>query len=206
MNNIIRSLIMLLASCALFACSDKELPEDAVYDPRFPETDSIYKKANDLYGQADHVLMYNNYLAELYIQTTADKKIQLVPNFDNVPKDLSSTFNIIRNKDGNIMYVAEFPYSEKGDWENIYENIFDDNGDLIMFVRKSSFIQNKVPIYEKSEYFYNSEHKLVKKTYLMKYGKGIEIPQGIKVEYSYRFPYEKYKTRKKWLYAHSLDK
>lgn len=210
MRNIFLTSLILFSSCFLFASCEKKLPEDAIYDPRYPETDKIIEEAKDILNQADHIFMRENYLVELYIQTD-DEEIKLVPHFQDVPENLSSTFNIIRNKDGNIMYVAEFPYSESGDWENIYESIYDSKGDLILFVRKSSFLHSdslntEVVIYEKSEYYYSSSHKLLKKTYLMKYAKQDQVPTGVKVDFPYRFDYKKYKTRRKFLRAHDLDK
>jgi hypothetical protein len=211
MRNILFTSLILFTSCLFLTACEKELPEDAVYDPRFPETDGICVQAKDLLKQADLIFMRDNYLVELYTQAGEEQGIKLVSNFDNAPENLTATYNIIRNKEGHIMYAAEFPYSESGDWENIYESVFNDKGDILVFVRKSSFFYNDanhsdVIVYEKSEYFYNSDQKLIKKTYQLKFGDKTEIPQGVKIDFQYRFPYKKYMTRKKWLKAHSLEK
>ncbi len=206
MKNILLTGLVLFSSCLLFASCEKELPEDAVFDPRYPETEAIVEKANDVLKEADKIFMRSNYLVELYLKTASEKRIVQVPNFEQVPADLAAVYNIIRNKEGNVLYVAEFPYSESGDWENIYESIYDDKGDLLLFVRKSSFLHEGVVVYEKSSYYYNEKHRLVKKEYLIKYGSASVLPQGVTVEFNYRFPYEKFKTRKKWLKAHGLKK
>ncbi len=209
-NTLITIFILFSSSLFLVGC-EKELPEDAVYDPRYEETDAVCSQAKELLQEVDFIFMRNNSLVELYTQTTDDKNISLVPHFENIPENLSATYNVIRNRDGNVMYVAEFPYGESGDWENIYESVFNDKGDLILFVRKSSFlysdsINTDIVVFEKSEYYYNSNHKLLKKTYEIKFADQTGIPQGVKIDYAYRFPYEKYKTRKKWLRAHGLEK
>lgn len=210
MKKLLFKSLVLFTSCLLFTSCEKELPEDAVWDPRYPETDGICAQAKELLSEADLIFMRDNYLVELYTQV-GEEGIKLVPDFENIPTNLTATYNIIRNKEGHVMYAAEFPYSESGDWENIYESIFDDKGDLVVFVRKSSFFYNDdkhsdVIVYEKSEYFFNSDHELVKKTYQLKFGDKTEVPQGIKIDFQYRFPYEKYMTRKKWLKGHGLEK
>ena len=211
MKNFMLTTLILFSSCFLFAGCEKELPEDAVYDPRYPETDKIVEEAKGILGQADFIFMRENFRVEIYYQTKNDNAIKLVSDYENRPDNLKSVFNVIRNKEGNIMYVAEFLYGESGEWENTYEHIFNSEGDLLVFVRKSSFLQNDtlnkdVVIYEKSEYYYNRNHKLLKKNYLMKYANQNQAPLGVKVEFPYRFEYKQYKTRKKWLKAHDLDK
>ncbi|MDR3704830.1 MAG: hypothetical protein P4L28_02850 [Paludibacteraceae bacterium] len=201
------------ALCLFFAftllmvsCKEKEPKEDAIFDPRYPETPQITKQANDKLSEADFIFMHDNYLVELYVQDSTNKVMKKVPDFDHLPKGVMATYNLIRDKNGNVMYVAEFPYSASGDWENIYESIFDESGNLLLFVRKSSFIFGQAVVAEKSQYFYNTDHKLVKKTYDLKDGQENPIPDGTSVDFPYRFSYEKYKTRKDWLAAHNLDK
>ncbi len=211
MKNIFLTSLVLFSSCLLFASCEKKLPEDAIYDPRHSDAETIMADAQLILDRVDHIFMKENYQVELYIQTADDKGIKKVPHFEDIPENISATYNIIRNKDGNIMYAAEFPYSQSGDYENIYESIYNTKGDLIKFVRKSSFfhsdtLNTDVVAYEKSEYYYNLKHKLLKKTYVMKYGPLNKVPLGVKVEFPYRFKYKKYKTRKKWLRAHDLEK
>ncbi len=195
-------LILFLCILGLICCKEKELPEDAVLDLRNPETPAIQSQANDLMARADYILMKSNYLVELYLQDSTSKVLQKVENFDTVPPRLAAVYNVIRNQNGDIFYVAEFPYSPTGEYENVYESVFDDAGNLLLFVRKSTF----GIVYEKSEYFYNEKHELVKKTYFLSDIEDKEIPSQLKINFKYRFPYEKYKTRKEWLKAHGLEK
>lgn len=196
----------LLLCFGLFSCGDKDLKEDAVFDPKEPETAQIIKQTNDILAEADRVFMRENYLVELYVQDSTKKDITKVDNFENPPVGLSSTYNIIRYKSGEIMYAAEFPYCASGEWENIYESIFDEQGNLLKFVRKSSFVSNNMVVAEKSEYFYNSDHKLLKKTYERKDQNNKAIGDEVNINFKYRFPYERYKTRTEWLEAHGLKK
>jgi hypothetical protein len=197
-----KTFILFACALGLFCCKTKELPEDAVLDLRNPETPSIESQAGDLMARADYILMRSNYLVELYVQDSTSNVLRKVENFDTIPPRLAAVYNVIRNQNGDIFYVAEFPYSPTGEFENIYESVFDDAGNLLLFVRKSTFDI----VYEKSQYFYNEKHDLVKKTYLLSDIEDKEIPSQLKINFKYRLPYEKYKTRKEWLKAHGLEK
>ncbi len=201
-NSFLKIFILVLWSINFVCCKEKELPEDAVLDLRNSETPAIESQANDLMARADYIMMRSNYLVELYVQDSTSKVLRKVANFDTIPPKLASVYNVIRNQNGDIFYVAEFPYSPTGEYENIYESVFDNSGNLLLFVRKSTFDI----VYEKSEYFYNERHDLVKKTYFLSDIEDKEIPSQLKINFNYRFPYEKYKTRKEWLKAHGLEK
>lgn len=202
-----RKLIFCTVATLLFlSCSDKEIREDAIYDPKEPETAEIIKQSNELLNQADYIFMRENYLVELYVQDSTKQEIIRVPNFENIPAGLIATYNIIRYKSGEIMYVAEFPYSTTGDWENIYESVFDETGKLLKFVRKSRFIEKDNLVSEKSEYYYNSKHKLLKKTYECMDQNNKNIADDNELEFKFRFPYNKHFTRAEWLEAHGLKK
>lgn len=206
MKNTLRIVCLIFTCCYLMvSCKEKEPKEDAIFDPRYPETPQIEKQANDILAEADYVFMHANYQVELYVQDSITKEMKKVPDFDHLPQGLSATYNVIRDHNGNIMYVAEFPYSVSGDWENIYESVFSESGNLLLFVRKSSFMFSQAVVAEKSQYYYNPDHKLLKKTYELKDGQENPIPDGTAIDFPYRFPYEKYKTRKDWLDAHGLE-
>lgn len=202
-----RNLILCTIVSLLFlSCSDKLIKEDAIYDPKEPETAEIVKTSNGLLAQADHIFMRENFLVELYVEDSTKQGIERVADFENVPATLVATYNIIRYKSGEIMYVAEFPYSQTGDWENIYESVFDETGNLLKFVRKSRFIEKENLLSEKSEYYYNRKHKLLKKTYECMDQSNKAIPDENDFQFPFRFPYTKYNTRAEWLKAHGLIK
>ncbi len=190
----------------LFSCK-KEIKEDGVFDQRDPQSAIVKAEADSIYRKiADKIFMTDNTFVELYIQNGSDTKMQKVDDFENVPPNLSASYNLMRNADGNVMYVAEFPFYKKGYPENIYESIFDNEGNLLLFVRQSTFPSDNKLIFEKSEYYYNKNHDLIKKTYQIADGNGKPIPEDAIIKFDYRFPYEKYMTRAEWLKAHHLEK
>ncbi|MDR1679155.1 MAG: hypothetical protein LBR81_05185 [Prevotellaceae bacterium] len=191
-------------SIFLLSCNS-ELKEDAVFDPKNPETPAIAKRADTLMAEVVSVFLFRNYGVELYVQTKNNNNLLRVDNFDNLPENLVASYNIIRNSKDEVIYTAEFPYSASGEWENIYEHIFNDDGNLLLFMRKSTFQNGRQSVSEKSEYYYNAAHKLLKKTYEIKDDKDQEITDYSEISFLYRFPYEQYKTRSEWLKAHKID-
>lgn len=181
------------------------MKEDAIFDPKKAETPEIIAETENALNIATRIFLQENYYVELYTQDT-DKGLIKVDNFDNLTPEFRASYNLIRYKSGEIMYVAEFPYAKSGDWENIYESVFDKEGNLLKFIRKSSFVQDNRLISEKSEYYYNKHHELIKKTYEIKDHKDQPIVDISGIDFKYRLPYEIYPTRKKWLKAHGLEK
>lgn len=200
------SLIAIVLSIAVLSgcgCT-KTLNENAVFDPKYPETPQREQLADSILKVADYFFMRNNYFVELYVRDSTSMTMQQVPTFyENLPSDIESTYNMIRYEDGNIMYVAEFPYSPTREWENIYESFFDKDGSLVLFTRQSSFIVENKAMYEKSTYLYDIDHKLLKKTYTLKDNTEKELSET-EISFPFRFPYKQYKTREAWLKAHKL--
>ena len=114
---------------------------------------------------------------------------------------------MIRNKAGQIIYIAEYPESESGDWNLIYENYFDTNGNLIAFIRKCSFFNGECAeiVHEKSDYYYNLKHELIKKTYEITDGdkKALDFKKCV---FNYRYDYKKYTTLSDYLNKYRFEK
>ncbi len=200
-----KSALILFTTLILASCSKKIMKEDAIFDPKKTETPKIIEESDNALNIATRIFLNENYYVELYTQDK-DQDLVKVEDFNNVTPELSASYNLIRYKSGEMMYVAEFPYAESGDWENIYESVFDIEGNLLKFIRKSSFVEGDRLISEKSEYYYNKRHELIKKTYEIKDHKNQPIEDISGIDFKYRFPYEIYPTRKKWLKAHGLER
>ncbi|UXE67272.1 MAG: hypothetical protein KA713_01310 [Chryseotalea sp. WA131a] len=57
----------------------------------------------------------------------------------NWPDDIETTYNILKNQRGQIIYLGEFPTSESGDWSLGLKHYFGDNGKLIAFEKRLSY-------------------------------------------------------------------
>lgn len=200
------SILMLLCGCG-----NNDLKEDAVYDPRYPETAAYVKQANLLEAQVNDILMHNNQYVELYYQYEDDEAMHKVPNFDKLDKQkVKAVYNVIRYNNGELMSVNEMPYCKTGEWDNEYISLFNEQGNLIKFTRVSMFSIPKegVAMIEKSDYYYDNSHKLLKKNYTLKDLRNPEKevdPSTIK-SFPYRFDYKKYMTKGDWLEVHGLTR
>src|SRR5258705_3132290 len=55
------------------------------------------------------------------------------------PENIETTFNILQNQSGRIIYVAEFPTSESGDWFVIIKRYFNDGGRIIALEKEFKY-------------------------------------------------------------------
>ena len=115
---------------------------------------------------------------------------------------------MIRNKAGQIIYIAEYPECESGDWNLIYENYFDTNGNLIAFIRKCSFFNGECAeiVHEKSDYYYNLKHELKNKRLTklqMEIKKALDFKKCV---FNYRYDYKKYTTLSDYLNKYRFEK
>ncbi len=167
---------------------------------QFNEQSLISKKV-------DFVYKNDTTKIELYLQLNEKEVIKRVPNYNDTQESYFASFNIIRDKSGQIIYIAEYPASESGDWNLIYESYFDEKGNLIVFVRKCSFFNGECAeiVHEKSEYFYSVNHDLVKKTYEIT--DGDKKPLNFKkCVFNYRFDYKRYTTLSEYLKNYKFEK
>jgi len=58
---------------------------------------------------------------------------------ENWPDDIETTYNILKNQRGQIIYLGEFPTSESGDWTLGLKHYFGNNGKLIAFEKRLSY-------------------------------------------------------------------
>jgi hypothetical protein len=134
---------------------------------------------------------------EFYVQNDSGKVIKRVVNFDNISESIYSVFNIIRSRENNIIMIVENPYSISGDWNIAYISYYDNNGNIIAFVRYSNFFNGVCAeiVKEESTYFYDKEQTLVKKTYEIKDNEGNNLDYRECV-FNYGYNYRIYKSLK----------
>jgi hypothetical protein len=69
--------------------------------------------------------------------------LQTVIN-QNWPDNIETTYNILKNQQGQIIYVGEFPTSESGDWTLGLKHYFSGNGNLVAFEKRLSYFKQNV--------------------------------------------------------------
>jgi hypothetical protein len=205
MKKIILSVIVL--SVFLFSsCKKDTVNEEAIFDPQNKESEQITQKYQQLVAKAEFIFDRQNYLVELYYQEKGSDEMIKTPSFNDIPANkVQAFYNLIRYSNGQLMYVNEFPLTEPRNWDIIYESYFDENGKIVVFSRLCTFYNSKCAdlVSEKSEYFYNKEFKLIKKTYQIVDGNEKPLHYQDCV-FPYRFPYDIYKNADEWLKKHPI--
>jgi hypothetical protein len=192
-----------------FNCNSQpnEINEETVYESKNSSLKKVLDSFKDLSSEIENVYKNDTTRIELYLKIDEKGFIKRVPNFDDVPDAFYSSYNVIKNKTGKIIYIAEYPQSESGDWFTQYENYFDDSGNLVSFIRKSSFFNGECAevVCEESEYYYDSNHILVKKTYEITDDEGNPLDYT-KCTFYYRNDYIIYQTLEEYLKHYKFDK
>ena len=184
----------------------KEITEESNFDLKSSDLPSIMKTFNSISKQVDNVYKKDTFKLERYLQLDKEELIKRVPNYDDRPVSFYASYNLIRNKTGQIIYIADYPASQSGDWNLIYLNYFDENGNLIAFIRKFSFFNGGCAeiVHEESHYYYNLKHDLIKKTYEIK--DGDEKPLIYKDCDIERYDYKIYNTLTEYLQNYKFEK
>lgn len=86
----------------------------------------------------------------------------------NIPGNVETTFNILKDSLGEIITASEFPFSESGDWNIILTHYFDKDGKTFAFERQTNFFNSICTdgvAYETQTEFYNSDFQVIEKMY-----------------------------------------
>jgi hypothetical protein len=63
---------------------------------------------------------------------------------DHWPDEIEYTYNILKDHSGNIIFIAQTPYSESGDSNIEYRHYFDEQGKTYAFSGKESIFDDNV--------------------------------------------------------------
>lgn len=123
---------------------------------------------------AEDLIAYVRYLMEIdslvvrFAKYEGDSRI--TDYFDNVESlhGLERRFDVIeQNAKDTFFYCEEVVYNQNKAWDYIYERLYNQNGNLIYFARRYNTYNSGCAevAFERSEYFWDKEGKLIKKTY-----------------------------------------
>lgn len=116
-----------------------------------------------------------------------------------MPKDPAQVvvvYNILKDKNGRIVYISEMPKSPNDDWFIACKSYFDENGNLFAFQRQNNFFNSectKGAALENLQRFYNDKFDVLDSVYTLtdSYKKDLtEAP----CKFPYNFPYKIYKN------------
>ena len=109
------------------------------------------------------------------VKGQADLKKVIAQNW---PDDIETTYNILKNKLGQIIYLGEFPTSESGDWTLGLKHFFGDNGKLLAFEKRLSYFNEDCTdgtVIETTIELYDKNFKVIKTTKIQTDNEGKEF-------------------------------
>jgi hypothetical protein len=112
---------------------DQDKQEGTEVEKIKEETDEINEVVKQISENKDSVI--------IFVKITGQTDLVRVLN-ENWPEDIETTYNIFKNQQGQIIYIAEFPTSESGDWNLRLEHFFSDTGQLTAFVKDFAFFNS----------------------------------------------------------------
>jgi hypothetical protein len=144
------------------------IPEDTVYI-----LEDYKALVNNLKKKTDSVDEYhtvNEKSVEL-MALISDTLDPVIVNNGEWPENTVVSINLLRDRNGSIIYYAEYPFSQSGDWFIGYEYYVDTlTGHIYGFRRTANFFNSMCVdgvLEEESMYFFNNEFKLIGKEYIL---------------------------------------
>lgn len=110
--------------------------------------------------------------------------------------EVEAVFNIFKDKQGQIIYIAEMPKSPNDDWFIAYKSYFDKNGNLFAFQRQNNFFHSectKGAALENLVKYYNHKFEVLDSAYTLTDSYKKELDKA-GCKFPYNFPYKIYKT------------
>jgi hypothetical protein len=113
------------------------------------------------------------------------------------PDEVEYTLNILKDKNGKIIYIIQTPFSESGDWEISYEHYFDNEGNVFAFYKDESIFNDNVKggvVRSKLLNYYDKDFKIVKQNNWLEDTKG-RVVKANKSNFDFRdYNYTVYKN------------
>lgn len=150
--------LLLLTACSNSGTGERSIPEPDL--------------AQRLRSQKDEIdRLYRKEGTRLELMAKSTVNGNPVPVGDTfMPSEFHTMYEILRNGQGHIISIWEFPMISGGEWNTSYIHYFDSNGRTFAFERQCSFLNSRctpgVAREVKTEY-YNSSFQSVDKMYTL---------------------------------------
>ena len=189
-------LVLFLLLLTALGCSDRAKP--VMTDPfsgREPETRKEHEE------QARQLLLQKLHIDALTLDTITPALVFIkVPDQDapvqvknrEYPKTLEAIYQVCRDSEGRIVYLAESPFSQSGEWDIVYRSYYDEQGRIFAFERTAGFFNSACTsgaLYQTLVKFFNQQGQVIatEQTFQDQEGKPI---QDKPCDFPYDFPYE----------------
>ena len=128
---------------------------------------------------------------------------------DNFPDEIETTFNLLKDKNGRVIYAVEIPFSESGDWFISYKSYFGDSGKLLAFEREANFFNSECTgegggaVHEKLVKYYDESFDIIDSAYTLHDNNKKPLKKS-DCFYDYDYPYTIHKTLKSFLAINNI--
>ena len=122
------------------------------------------------------------------------------------PADIETTYNILKNSNGKVVYLAELPYGKTTDWFIAYKNYFDANGNLFVFQRINNFMNSKCTrgaALENLTRYYNRKFTVIDSAYSLTDSNQKPLDEEA-CDFPYNFDYQIYKNLEEYRKAKGI--
>jgi hypothetical protein len=177
-------------------CSDRAKPATAI-----PDYGSKAEAAAENPVLARQLLLQKLHIDALTLDTLTpalvfikvpDQPTPVAVKNRDYPKKLQAIYQVCRNSEGRIVYLAESPLSESGDWDIVYRSYYDAQGRIFAFERTAGFFNSACTagaLYQTLIKFFNPQGQVIATEQSFQDEEGKEI-QNIPCDFPYNFPYE----------------
>lgn len=116
------------------------------------------------------------------------------------PQNIETTYNVLKDQKGRIVYIAELPFSKTSEWFIAYKSYFDSTGNLFAFQRLNNFLNNGCThgaAMENTIRYYDASFNIVDSVYTLTdtYKKPLKKEA---CNFPYNFPFKVFKTLKEY--------
>lgn len=129
------------------------------------------------------------------VKVEGKKDLMKVEN-KHYPQNIETTYNLLKDEKGRVVYIAEMPFSKTSEWFIAYKSYFDSTGNLYAFQRLNNFLNNgctRGAAMENLTRYYDTKFNIVDSVYTLTdtYKKPLDKTA---CKFPYNFPYKVIKT------------
>jgi len=108
-----------------------------------PQTDSVLIKLKNKKAAVDQYIIKHGKALIVLVKIPGKTNLLWIKNA-HWPDEIEYTYNILKGPSGKIIFIAQIPYSESGDWDIEYKHYFDEQGNTYAFNKEESIFGDNV--------------------------------------------------------------
>lgn len=138
--------------------------------------------------------MMSDSTLQVLVKVKGKPELQVVKD-KKYPRNIETTFNLLMDTTGRVVFISEMPYNATSEWFIAYKSYFDADGKLFAFQRQNNFLNNGCThgaAMENSIGYYNKDFLLVDSLYTITdtYKKPLD-KKACKFPYSFKYTVNK---------------